>query len=94
MSETGRRHPIQGTEVDRHGTIRFRANAIVRRMLDEGPWTLNDIARWGCNDGDYEQLMQLIGYSLGGFCELACASQEAYDMADAILRDAVEATDA
>lgn len=42
MSET--RHPIQPLYKDEHGALRFKGNAIVRYLLDAGPFDLNHCA--------------------------------------------------
>lgn len=66
--------------------VRFRANAIVRYLLDSGPFDMNHLATLPFSDADREQFAQLIGYSLGGFSELDYVSDEAYDQA----RESVE----
>ena len=68
-----RKHPIQNTHIDQHGVRRFVRNEIVDYLLSQYEPTLNDIAiRFRqSHPEDYEQLMQLIGYSLSGFGSLA-----------------------
>ena len=75
-------HPIQQLYKDKHGTIRFRKNAIVRFLLDAGPYDLNDLSIMNFSDNDWEQFAQLIGYSLCGFGELSYVSDAAYDRAE------------
>ena len=66
------------------GVMRFKENAIVRRLLDESTkrgYSLNEIARDGIcletfSQADWEQFYQLIGYSLGGYHELSQVSDE------------------
>ena len=69
-----RKHPIQNIHKDQHGTHRFVENKIVGFLLDQYKPNLNDIAgrmyEGEFSKEDYEQLMMLIGYSLGGFEEL------------------------
>ena len=67
-----RRHPIQNTEYDGSGVICFAKNKIVRFLLDNGPLDLNQLYIMFHEEApeDYEQLMQLIGYSLSGFGDL------------------------
>ena len=60
------KHPMQPVVVDDQGTHRFKANSIVRWLLDHGPFDLNDIARGDFPEEDYAQLMMLIGYSVSG----------------------------
>lgn len=63
------------------GIVRFRANAIVRYLLDEGPFDMNAIGSLPFSQADREQFAQLIGYSLGGFGDLSYVSNETYEAA-------------
>lgn len=75
--------PIQPLYVDEHQVQRFEQNKIVRRLLDEGPFDMNDIDRWqDISDEDREQFAQLIGYSLSGFGELSYVKDDTYDIAE------------
>jgi hypothetical protein len=66
--------PLQPIEWDGHGVIRFRENRIVRKLLDEGPFDMNDIARFeGITDDERSQFAQLIGYSVSGYGDLSYA---------------------
>lgn len=67
-----RKHPIQNVTKDARGVYRFQQNTIVRFLLDQYKPNLNDLyVKFAESDPeDYEQLMQLIGYSLSGFGEL------------------------
>lgn len=60
------KNPIQPIVNDEHGTPRFKANAIVRYLLDNGGLTMNDLARQQFTDDDRMQFVQLIGYSVSG----------------------------
>lgn len=64
--------PMQPLEYDSRGTVRFKANELVRFLLDSHPYVdLNRLAELPhISDEDHEQFAQLIGYSLGGFSEL------------------------
>lgn len=64
-------HPMQPLIRDEHGTVRFKANKIVRALMDQGPMDLNAIAASNYPQEDRVQLAQLIGYSLSGFGELS-----------------------
>lgn len=77
------KHPMQPIEIDEHGVARFKANAIVRHLIDHGSIDLNDIARLGFSPDDNAQLAQLIGYSVSGFGDLQTASPQVIDAADA-----------
>jgi Tfp pilus assembly protein PilN len=59
-------HPIQPIIKDENGVQRFKANEIVRYLIDHGSIDLNQIARLPFSDEDREQLDMLIGYSVGG----------------------------
>jgi len=64
--------------------IRFRKNAFVRYMVDI--IGLNDLVALSSDSfprEDYEQLMQLIGYSVSAFGSLSETSEETRDLADA-----------
>lgn len=58
--------------------LRFRQNAIVRHLLDNGPFDLNDLAQLPFSDDDRAQFAQLIGYSVAGWSDLPYVSDEAY----------------
>jgi len=74
------KHPIQPI-IDNDGAFRFKGNKIVRHLLDNGPFDMNDLAVQDFSDEDREQFAQLIGYSLNGFSELSYASNDTYHAA-------------
>ena len=76
------KHPIQPLEKDKHSTVRFKENAIVRHLLDNGGIDLNALAMIDFTQEDREQFAQLIGYSLSGFGELSYVSDATYEAAD------------
>jgi hypothetical protein len=76
------RHPTQPSEEDEHGVLRFKANAIVRFLLDAGPYDMNTLAMMPFTDEDRRQFAQLIGYSVSGYGDLSYAEDDA--PADAI----------
>jgi len=69
-------HPMQPIEDDGNDVIRFKPNAIVNWMVEQGKagnkFDLNDIASSPFSREDREQFNQLLGYSVGGFSELSC----------------------
>lgn len=69
-------HPLQPIITDEHGVKRFKANSIVRHLLDFGGIDLNQLARMYFEQNDREQFAQLIGYSLSGFAELSYVSDQ------------------
>lgn len=75
------RHPIQPLGLDGHGTLRFKANAIVRFLLDDGPNDMNRLAIMQFSREDQVQFAQLIGYSLSGFGDLSYVDDEDYERA-------------
>jgi hypothetical protein len=73
-------HPMQPLVKDpkggRRGVVRFRGNAVVQYLLDEGGLSLNDLAKVDFPQEDLEQFAQLIGYSLCGYHELSYVSDD------------------
>lgn len=75
MSEpTTKPHPRQPVVFDEHGIARFRANKLINMLLMTSKLDLNDLLVMDTNgqfgEGDYVQLMQLIGYSVYGAADL------------------------
>lgn len=68
------RNPLQPLYRDANGVTRFKANKIVRYLLDNGVIDLNHLAALEFSQDDQEQFAQLIGYSLVGFHELSYVS--------------------
>ncbi len=81
------KHPIQPLEKDSDNVLRFKRNAIVRFLLDAGPFDMNQLTSRPFSQEDREQFAQLIGYSLGGFSELEYVSDETYDKAASQIRE-------
>lgn len=75
------KHPLQPLEVDMHGTLRFKSNAIVLHLLNHGSIDMNQLAMLAFTREDREQFAQLIGYSLSGFGDLSYTTEEAYTTA-------------
>ncbi len=75
-------HPMQPVVVGADGIHRFKANQIVLYMLETGEraglFSLNTFATHlpEFSREDHEQLAQLIGYSVGGACELSYMSDD------------------
>lgn len=72
--------------IDKHGVVRFRENLIVGELVRSYSGGLNSlyvrVANGEFSEADYEHLMQLIGYSLGGFADLSGSTDAVYDQAD------------
>jgi len=81
--------PIQPLTTDQRGTIRFRSNAIVRYLLDNGGIDLNRLAALDFSDEDRMQFAQLIGYSLSGFGELNYTTNDVYDAAERMASEGI-----
>lgn len=80
-------HPMQPVELVR-GIVRFKANAIVRYLLEAGGIDLNQLAVMTFPAEDREQFAQLIGYSVSGYNELSYVSNASAGAAN-ILADAL-----
>lgn len=78
-----RPHPIQPLELDHRGVLRFKANAIVRHLLDNGGIDMNALAREDFTREDREQFAQLIGYSHSGSGDLSYVSDAVWYAAQA-----------
>ena len=76
--------PCQPLIVDKHGTIRFEANRIVKFLLDDGHFDMNHLAlmHGAFRDKDWEQFAMLIGYSTAGFADLSYVSDEISEKVD------------
>lgn len=66
------------------GVARFKANGVVKKLLEEGSLDLNRIGLWkDVSIEDKEQFWQMLGYSVDGFADLSWPRQETKDAADA-----------
>lgn len=72
---------MQEIILDQNATIRFKANEIVRYILDNGGIDLNQLAILEFSQEDREQFAQLIGYSISGYHELSYVSDESAEAA-------------
>lgn len=76
--------PMQPVINDEHGHLRFDANLVVRRLLDESQkrgFGMNELAACGFPREHQEQFAQLIGYSLSGASDLSYFSSETLEAA-------------
>ena len=84
------RHPRQPVVVDKNGVHRYKRNAIVCFLLDDGPFDMNHLARISTfTDEDREQFAQLIGYSVSGASH-SFAESAAKERDEALLQHAME----
>ena len=84
LSSDSHEHPMQPIVWDGDGVIRFKANSIVRYILDNGSIDLNRIATMNFDREDREQFAQLIGYSVSGFGDLSYVRRTTLAKADEI----------
>ena len=83
-------HPVQPVEII-DGIGRFKANKIVRWLLDTHPHAdMNMIAVTPFSQEDRDQFAQLIGYSVGGYSELGyhdpCKAVEAQRQIEVLIK--------
>jgi hypothetical protein len=72
-------HPNQPLAFDDQGVWRFKQNAIVRFLLDAGPFDMNQLSLMNFTKEDRAQFAQLIGYSRSGWSELSYVTDEKYE---------------
>lgn len=82
-------HPMQPVIIDNKGIARFKANAIVQFLLDNGPNNMNRLSILPFSEDDWNQFAQLIGYSVSGFGGLSYASAEQVEAADKIVEELI-----
>lgn len=79
------KHPMQPVKRDRHGVVRFHANAIVRYLLDYATARgcgMNELALMRFSKDDRTQFAQLIGYSVSGAGDLSYFDRATLSKAD------------
>jgi hypothetical protein len=69
---------MQPLVTDDQGVVRFKENAIVCVLLDNGKYNMNDLALMEFTVEDREQFAQLIGYSQSGFGSLPYVSDKTF----------------
>lgn len=84
-------HPMQPIGLDDEGRPRFKANAVVRWLVDSGRLSLNDVPDSLFSRDDLAQFWQLLGYSVSGYGELSFIPDDIKDKADEIASDVMEA---
>jgi hypothetical protein len=74
---------------DGTGTLRFEENRLVRRLLDEASkrgFGLNELAAGSYDNEDFreewQELSQLLGYSISGYEDLSYVDDDALDRVD------------
>jgi hypothetical protein len=88
------RNPIQPLDKDDEGVLRFKKNAIVEYLLDNGGIDLNRLAMLDFSKDDRQQFAQLIGYSLSGYGELSYVDDKAYTAAQIMMEQGISEHDA
>lgn len=76
-------HPMQPLVISGRSIVRFKANAIVQYLLDNGGIDLNRLAVLEFPAEDREQFAQLIGYSVSGYNELSYVTDASAAQANA-----------
>lgn len=83
-------NPIQPLVIEQC-VVRFKANEIVRLLLQSHPSTdMNRLATLEFSDDDRRQFAQLIGYSLSGYGDLPYVDDLSYNTAAQMLYGADE----
>lgn len=81
-----RPQPLQPLVWDGEGVVRFQANRVVKRLLDEASARgidMNFLRRQeGPTNEDWEHFAQLIGYSVSGWGNLSYVSDKTWSRAD------------
>lgn len=77
------KHPRQPIVLDARGVARFKANPLVKHLLDHGGIDMNDLAAVECTDDDRTQFAELIGHSVSGAGDLHYFDREVLETADA-----------
>jgi hypothetical protein len=75
---------MQPVIIDKAGSPRFQDNAVVRKLLDEARergFGLNELFQFDFPQSDVDQFYQMIGYSVGGYCELELVSNRSCNAA-------------
>jgi hypothetical protein len=72
--------------LDTHGVARFKANAIIKQIVDKQPDLMNCVAAWDdLPVEDHEQFHQLTGWSVSGYGDTDVVRRETIARADAIV---------
>lgn len=86
------KHPMQPIVWDGRGVIRFKKNAAIDYVLDNGGIDLNQIAMGNFSIEDREQFNQLIGYSVSGYGDLSFIRRKTVRTADKKAKQLYELT--
>ena len=81
------KNPMQPLIIDENNIVRFKANEIVKYLLDNSRITLNALAAMPFSQEDREQFAQLIGYSMKGYFELSYVSDESCHKAVELMKE-------
>lgn len=74
------KHPMQPLITSKDGVRRFKPNALVRYLLDAGPFDMNHLALIPVDNDDRQQFAQLIGYSVDGYSDLSYADSDTIEL--------------
>ena len=73
---------MQPIEKAADGVVRFKANAIVRWLIDTNRTNLNEITMQGFDADDMVQFWQQLGYSVSGYGDLSFIPKDVVRRAD------------
>jgi hypothetical protein len=71
-------HPTQDIYLDEEGINRFKCNQIVRILLSTSVLDLNKLSQLGFSVEDWDQFIQLLGYSIDGWGEMDHVTDEMF----------------
>lgn len=73
-----KKFPMQPLVFDAHKVVRFKGNAIIEHLFTSGALDLNKIAGMKFSAEDRQQLAQLLGYSVDGYCTFSYVDDKAW----------------
>jgi len=71
---TNRKQPMQPVIMDKRKVARFKKNAIIEYLFEERLLDLNKLSMMDFPKDDYNQITQLLGYSVSGYGTLSTAN--------------------
>lgn len=76
------KHPDQPKMIGADGVVCFKANPIVKLLLDSGPFSLETISLMPWSDEDKAHFSQLLGYSVHSWGDLSYVDNKAANRHD------------
>ena len=75
------KNPMKPIGYDQNNIVRFKANSVIQWLCGEGKLDLNQMAIKQFPIEDQQQIAQLLGYSVCGYCDLSYATDKSKDEA-------------